>query len=119
MTHIRDAIDTSKKKDRQSVIITPAIIKHCIPQLKHEENDGDLGLKFNNLINGSHRLNVVSSLLFKFMINHGYTPDALLKYTIVSIPKDPNELLSNCDNHKRIPLFNCIFKLLDHSILFL
>ena len=34
MAQIRDAIDKSLKRDRQSVIITPAIIKQCILRLK-------------------------------------------------------------------------------------
>ena len=34
MAHIRDAIDKSLKSDRQLVIITPAIIKQFISQLK-------------------------------------------------------------------------------------
>ena len=70
----------------------------------------------DHLINGSHRLLVVLSLLFNVMINHGYTPDVLLKYTIVSIPKDHNVSLSNSDNYRGISLFNCIGKLFDSVI---
>ena len=119
MAHIRDAIDKSLKRDRQSVIITPAIIKQCILRFKSGENDGDLGFKSDHLINGSHRLHVVLSLLFNVMINHGYTPDVLLKSTIVSIPKDPKVSLSNSDNYRGISLFNCICKLFNNVILLL
>ena len=63
MAQIRDAIDKSLKRDRQ-VIITPAIIKQCILRLKSGKDDGDLGFKSDHLINGSHRLHVVLSLLF-------------------------------------------------------
>ena len=83
------------------------------------KDDGDLGFKSDHLINGSHRLHVVLSLLFNVMVNHGYTPDVLLKSTIVSIPKDPKALLSNRDNYRGISLFNCICKLFDNVILLL
>ena len=53
------------------------------------------------------------------MINHGYTPDVLLKSTIVSIPKDHKVSLSNSDNYIGIYLFNCICKLFDYVILIL
>ena len=69
--------------------------------IKIWEDDGDLGFKSDHLINGSHRLHVVLSLLFNVMIIHGYTPDVLLKSTIVSIPKDPKVSLSNSDNQCR------------------
>ena len=54
------------------------------------------------MINGSRRLHVVLSLLFNVMINHGYTPDIILKSTIVLIPKDPKVSLSNSDNYRGI-----------------
>ena len=119
MAQIRDAIDKSLKRDRQSVIITPAIIKQCISRLKSGKDDGDLGFKSDHLITGSHRLHVVLSLIFNVMVNHGYTPDVLLKSTIVSIPKYPKVSLSNSDNYRGISLFNCICKLFDNVILLL
>ena len=122
MTQIRGAIDKSLKSDRQLVIITPAIIfiiKQCILRLKSGKDDGDLGFKSDHLINGSRRLHVVLFLLFNLMINHGDTPDLLLKSTIVSIPKDPKVSLSNSDNYRGISLFNCICKLFDNVILLL
>ena len=61
MAQIRDAIDTSLKRDRQSVIITPSIIKQCILRLKFGKDDGDLGFKSDHLVNGNHRLHVVLS----------------------------------------------------------
>ena len=119
MAQIRDAIDKSLKRDRQSVIITAAIIKQCTLLLKYGKDDGDLGFRSDHLIIGSRRLQVVLSLLFNVMINHGYTPDVLLKSTIVSIPKDPWVSLSKGDNYRGISLFNCICKLFDNVILLL
>ena len=44
MAQICDAIGKSLKSDRQSVIITPAIIKQCISRLKSGKDNGDVGL---------------------------------------------------------------------------
>ena len=71
MAQIRDVIEKSLKSDRQSVIITPAIIKQCISQLKSGKDDGDFGFKSDHVINGSRRLHVVLSLVFNVMISHG------------------------------------------------
>ena len=59
------------------------------------------------------------SLLFNSMLVHGYTPDALLKSTIISIPKDSAASLIRSDNYRGISLFNSICKLFDHVILLL
>ena len=105
--------------DSKSAIITPNIICTCITRLKPGKDDGDLGFKSDHLINGGRRLHVVLSLLFNSMIIHGYTPDTLLKSTIVSIPKDYKASLSSSDNYRGISLFNCICKLFDNVLLFL
>ena len=52
------------------------------------------------------------------MVN-SYTPDALLKSTIISIPKDSAASLTRSDNYRGISLFNSICKLFDHVILLL
>ena len=72
-----------------------------------------------SLINGSQRLFIILSLLFNSMLVHGYTPDALLKSTIISIPKDSAASLTRSDNYRGISLFNSICKLFDHVILLL
>ena len=59
------------------------------------------------------------SLLFNSTLVHGYTPDALLKSTIISIPKDSAASLTRSDNYRGISLFNSICKLFDHVILLL
>ena len=53
------------------------------------------------------------------MLVHSYTPDALLKSTIISIPKDSAASLTRSDNYRGISLFNSICKLFDHVILLL
>ena len=99
--------------------ITSEIVKTCISKLNSGKDDGDIGFTSDHIINGTHRLNVVLSLLFNTMISHGYTPTVLLKSTIVSIPKDNKASLSNSDNYRGISLFNSINKLFDHVILYL
>ena len=53
------------------------------------------------------------------MLVHGYTPDALLKSTIISIPMGSAASLTRSDNYRGISLFNSICKLFDHVILLL
>ena len=67
--------------------ITSEIVKTCISKLNSGKDDGDIGFKSDHIINGTYRLNVLTSLLFNTMISHGYTPTVLSKSTIVSIPK--------------------------------
>ena len=99
--------------------LTSEIVKMYIGKLNSGKDDDDIGFKSDHIINGTHRLNVLLSLLFNSMISHGYTPTVLLKSTIVSIPKDNKASLSNSDNYRGISLFNSIYKLFDHVILYL
>ena len=99
--------------------ITSEIVKTYISKLNSGKYDGDIGFKSDHIINGTHRLNVLLSLVFNTMISHGYTPTVLLKSTIVSILKDNKAFLSNSDNYRGISLFNSINKLFDHVILYL
>ena len=78
--------------------VTQDIIKQCIHKLKPGKDDGDLGFKSDHIINGSHRLHVLLSLLYNQMLLHGYTPTDLLKSSIISIPEDVQVSLSNIDN---------------------
>ena len=53
------------------------------------------------------------------MIVHGYSPDDLLKSSIISIPKDNTASLTTSDNYRGITFFNAICKLFDNVILVL
>ena len=55
------------------------LFKTCISKLNSGKDDGDIGFKSDHIINGTHRLNVVLSLLFNTMISHGYTPNSSFK----------------------------------------
>ena len=79
----------------------------------------DRGFKSDHLIHSTHRFHVIIALLFNNMLVHGYTPDDLLKSSIISIPKDNTASLKSSDNYRGIPLFNIICKLFDNVILLL
>ena len=79
--------------------ITSEIVRTCISKLNSGKDDGDIGFKSDHILNGTHRLNVLLSLLFYTMISHVYTPTVLLKSTIVSIPSDNKASLSHSDNY--------------------
>ena len=78
----------------EKTTITSEIVKACISKLNSGKDDGDIGFTSDHIINGTHCLNVLLSLLFNTMISHGYIPTVLLKSTIVSIPKDNKASLS-------------------------
>ena len=110
LREIHDVIN-SRLPPSTHTTVTPDIIKQCIHKLKPGKDDGDLGFKSDHIINGSHRLHLLLSLL--------YTPTDLLKSSVISIPKDAKVSLSNIDNYRGIALFNCICKLYDNITLFL
>ena len=83
MSEIRDVIDNSITKEKQSVTITPSLIKQCLKPVK---DIGDLGFKSDHLINSGYHF-LLYCLLFNSMIVHGYAPTVLLKSTIVYIRK--------------------------------
>ena len=59
----------------------------------------------------------VLALLFRSIIYHGHYLDNLLKFTIISIPKDAKASLSNVDNYRGISLSNSINKVFDYVII--
>ena len=118
LREIHDVIN-SRLSTTTHITVTPDIIKQCIHKLKAGKDDGDLGFKSDHIINGSHRLIVLLSLLYNLMLFHGYTSTDLLKSSIISIPKDFQVSLSNMDNYRGIDLFNCICKLHDNVTLLL
>ena len=90
------------------VVITPHIIETCTKRLKRGKDDGNHGFKSDHIINGSKKLVLYLSLLFRTMIVHGYNPSDLLLSTIISIPKDLKGSLSKSDNYRAISLVNSI-----------
>ena len=66
-----------------------------------------------------HRLHVLLSLLFNYIIVHGHTSRDLLASTIISIPKYVRSSLCRSDNYRGISLFNAISKVFDSVIIYL
>ena len=77
----------------ENVAITPHIIETCTKRLKRGKDDRNHGFKSDHIINGSKKLFLYLSLLFRTMIVHGYNPSDLLLSTIISIPKDLKGLI--------------------------
>ena len=103
---LRDVIDSNIT---EQIYIILDIIRIYIGKLKAGKDDGDIGFKSDHIINGTHRLYVLLSLLYNLMFYHG--PADLLKSTIVSILKDNKASLSGSDNYRGISLFNSLSKL--------
>ena len=96
------------------VTITPHIIETCTKRLKRGKDDGNHGFKSDHIMNGSKKIFLYLSLLFRTM--RGYNPSDLLLLTIISIPKDLKGSLSKSDNYRGISLVNSICKLFDYVI---
>ena len=98
-------------------LVTPDLIKRCISKLKSGKGDGSESFTSDHLINSCSRLHFVLALLFQSIIYHGHYQGNLLKFTIISIPKDAKPSLSNVDNYRRISLSNSINKVFHYVII--
>ena len=112
---INNLVLTSSNNDY--CYITPSIVMSCITSLKSSKSDGDTGFSSNHLIHGTHRLYTMLCSLFNSMLTHGYYPKELVKFTIISIPKNKLGSLSKSTNYRSISLFNSIHKLFDYIII--
>ena len=78
--------------------IMPYIIETCTNKLKRGKDDGNHGFKSDHIINGSKKLFLYLSLLFRTMLVRGYNLSDLLLSTIISIPKGLKGSLSKSDS---------------------
>ena len=90
------------------------IIKRCIKKLKPHKDDGTHGFKSDHIINGSHKLLLLLSIMFNAMLTHGFNLEDLLPSTIISIPKDKRDSMNSSDNYRGISHSNIICKLYDY-----
>jgi hypothetical protein len=92
-------------------------IENAITCLNAGKGDGDMAQSTDHLINGTKMLSTMLSLMFKCMIVHGHSPQALLNSTIVSIPKSKRKSANDSNNYRGIALSSSIGKFLDSVIL--
>ena len=92
-------------------------ISENVNKIKLGKTDGSSGIYSNHIINAGKKLHVLLSLLFNMMLVHGYSPHNFLLSTLVPIPKNKRQSLSDSDNYRAIALSNCLGKLLDNIIL--
>ena len=87
------------------MIVTVTIIYHdgCrVNSEKPKANKVNINprMNSNHMINSCKQLFVYVSLLFNAMLLHSYVPDKMGLVTLVSIPKDRNKSLSDCNNYR-------------------
>ena len=68
LREIHDVIN-SRISTSTHITVTPDIIKQCIHKLKPGKDDGDVGFKSDHIINGSHSLHILLSLLYNLMLS--------------------------------------------------
>ena len=59
---------------------------------------------------------VMFTMLIHIMLVHGYTPDNMLAFVLVSIPKDHSASLINSTNCRAIVVYPSIGKIIDMQI---
>ena len=84
---VKDAL-ALKCMINETETINVGLIAKCIKNLKGGKSDGSIGFSSDYIINGGNRLYVHLSFMFQPMLIHGFTPDVILKSTIISIPKN-------------------------------
>ena len=89
----------------------------AIRSLKHGKSDGSNNFASDHILYASQKLHVYISMLFKLMLNHGLSPDSMVKGTMVPIPKGRWNNLNNSDNFRAITLSSIFGKILDIIIL--
>ena len=114
MTHIKQDINCKIKVDCQS---SNSYNKHnvnvddlltSVKCLKRGKYDIDTGHCSEHLINGTHKLNVSLSLLYKAMLIHGYIPSTLLLSTVIPITHNSKKSLNDSHNYRGIALSSIV-----------
>ena len=114
MQGIEDVIMHSIKDcEHADAIVTLNDVNEAMARIKANKGDGDKGLLSNHLIFAGDALHMQLSGLFTAIFSHGYMPKSLVISTIISIPKDYTESLSDSNNYRGIALSSSIGKLFD------
>ena len=98
-------------------ISTDDVVK-AISKLKLFKADASFDLYSNNLMHGCNELYVHLSLLFKCILHHGHSPEAMNLSTLIPIPKNTKKAVSDSSNYRAIAIGSVVGKVLDHIIMF-
>ena len=90
-------------------------LKEAIEDLKKDKKD-ETGLSTNHVKNGTHKLNIVLSMLFNAMLRHGVAPESLLHGTMLPLVKDRRGKLQDSGNYRAITIGSSILKLFETVI---
>ena len=100
----------------ECAIISTKDIIDMVKKFKQAKADGYMGMTTDCLIQGTNKLFVLLSLLFRAILTHGTVPSEFLIGTMSAIPKSLAGRNSS-DNYRAITLSSIIGRLLDLIIL--
>ena len=79
--------DIGRSNNDNVLYFSPDEVSKAIKKLKVNKHDGGLPLTSDNILNSTCILNSHLALLFSAMVKHGFSPNAMLVGTMVSILK--------------------------------
>ena len=109
-------LNTSITTERHLHNLAVNDLKKAVDDLKSDKKD-DTGICTNHIINGTHKLHIVLTMLFNTMLRHGTAPDALLQGTMLPLVKDKRGKLQDSSNYRAITIGSSILKLFEIVIL--
>ena len=122
MRRLRKTLDDSLDYDAEQFITTDCkwmsgeSLYKLASELKAGKNDGIKGISSDCLINGSRRLMLHISMLFRMMVMHGVTPRNILTGTMIPIPKVKGAA-NTSDKFRAVTLSSSVSKLFDLYLL--
>ncbi len=109
---VKSSINVSDKYTISVLDITNAVL-----HLKKGKTDGHEGLYSDNIINATHSLFVMLTLIYNTILVHGLSPDSMILGTMVPCPKNKRQSMADSNNYRAITLSRIIGKMLDWVIL--
>ena len=91
--------------------VTVPEVQRAVEKLKIDKSDGQKGLIYNHIKLAPPLFNIHVSLMMTGMTVHGFTPDDMIKGTLVCLPKDICGDICDSDNYRGICLCSSICKI--------